>query len=211
MKHNWIHRPIWSGPFVFCICPAGSFLRGMVYIDVVKNIIFSEFLVHLCSMKWMDRRNWLFLVNYTYTNNLYNTHVSPDETFLLFLLFFFTKKCWCFLISPQKHMLLVLIRSASPFCGEMRIFIWILPLSKAVDLLDILLKNLILVLLNPDTPCLRKQCRSRSVGFWKANWSVSALFIIQYVNLYQQPRSSNLIGWKLEVGMASEFIQHDKG
>ena len=44
---------------------------------------------------------------------------------------------------------------------------------------------LTLVLLNPDIPCLCKQCRSRSVGFWRSNWSGSALFVIQYVNLYQ--------------------------
>ena len=37
----------------------------------------------------------------------------------------------------------------------------------------------------------------------EANWSGSALFVFQYVNLYQQPGSGNLIGWKLEVGMAS--------
>ena len=58
----------------------------------------------------------------------------------------------------------------------------------------------------------------------EANWSGSALFIIKYVNFYQnpgssnligwkyvwkyvnfyqKPRSSNLIGWKLEVGVAS--------
>ena len=37
----------------------------------------------------------------------------------------------------------------------------------------------------------------------ESNWSGSALFVIQFVNLYQQPASSNLIGWKLEVGMAS--------
>ena len=37
----------------------------------------------------------------------------------------------------------------------------------------------------------------------EANWSGSALFAIQNVNLYQQPRSSNLIGWQLEVGVAS--------
>ena len=36
-----------------------------------------------------------------------------------------------------------------------------------------------------------------------AKWSGSALFIIKYVNFYQKPGSSNLIGWKLEVGMAS--------
>ena len=37
----------------------------------------------------------------------------------------------------------------------------------------------------------------------KANWSGSALFVIQFVNMYQQPGSSNLTGWKLEVGVAS--------
>ena len=37
----------------------------------------------------------------------------------------------------------------------------------------------------------------------EANWSGSALFVIQYVNMYQQPGSSNLIGWKLEVDVAS--------
>ena len=55
--------------------------------------------------------------------------------------------------------------------------------------------NSTLVLLKSDIPCPCKQCRSRSV----ANWSRSALFAIKYVNLYQQPGSSNLIGWKLEV------------
>ena len=44
---------------------------------------------------------------------------------------------------------------------------------------------------------LCKQWRSRSE---EANWSGSTLFIIQKVNLYQQPISSNLIGRKLEVG-----------
>ena len=37
------------------------------------------------------------------------------------------------------------------------------------------------------------------------------LFIIKYVNFYQQPGSNNLIGWKLEVDVASNFIQHGKG
>ena len=37
----------------------------------------------------------------------------------------------------------------------------------------------------------------------EANWSGSALFVIKNVNLYEQRGSSNLIGWKLEVGMAS--------
>ena len=44
----------------------------------------------------------------------------------------------------------------------------------------------------------------------EANWSGSALLVIKYVNLYQQTEVSNMIGWKLEVGRASEFIQHGK-
>ena len=32
----------------------------------------------------------------------------------------------------------------------------------------------------------------------------SALFIIKYMNLYQQSGSSNVIGWKLEVGITSK-------
>ena len=43
----------------------------------------------------------------------------------------------------------------------------------------------------------------------EANKTGSALFVIKYVNSYQQPGSSNLIGRKLEVGMASKFIKHD--
>ena len=37
----------------------------------------------------------------------------------------------------------------------------------------------------------------------EANWSGSTLFSIKNANLYQQPGSSNLAGWKLEVGMVS--------
>ena len=35
-----------------------------------------------------------------------------------------------------------------------------------------------------------------------ANWSGDVLFVIQYVNLCQQSGPSNLIGWKLEMGVA---------
>ena len=37
----------------------------------------------------------------------------------------------------------------------------------------------------------------------EANWSGSALFVIKYLNLYEQLGSSILIGLKLEVDMAS--------
>ena len=49
-------------------------------------------------------------------------------------------------------------------------------------------------------PCFSKQC---SVDSEEANWSGSALFVIKYVNFYQKSGSSNLIGWKSEVGVAS--------
>ena len=45
----------------------------------------------------------------------------------------------------------------------------------------------------------------------EANWSGSALFAVQYLNLCQQSGSSNLTGLKLEVGVASQYIQQDKG
>ena len=41
--------------------------------------------------------------------------------------------------------------------------------------------------------------------------SGSALFVIKYLNLYEQLGSSNLIDWKLEVGVASIVIQQGKG
>ena len=58
-----------------------------------------------------------------------------------------------------------------------------------------MLKCLTLVLLKPDIPAFANS--------EEANWSGSALFAIQYVNLYQKPWSRNLIGWKLEMGVAS--------
>ena len=64
-----------------------------------------------------------------------------------------------------------------------------------------------LVLLNPDMPCLYQHIKSRSE---EANSSGAALFVVKYVNLYQQRRSSNLIGCKLEVGVAAYFIQQGK-
>ena len=42
----------------------------------------------------------------------------------------------------------------------------------------------------------------------KANWSRCTLYVIQYVNLYQQPGSSNLIGWKTK--WVWQFIQCGK-
>ena len=65
---------------------------------------------------------------------------------------------------------------------------------------QILYPFLTLVLQNPDMSCLYKQCRSRSE---EAKWSGTALFVIKYANLHEQRGSGNLIGWQLEVGVAS--------
>ena len=70
---------------------------------------------------------------------------------------------------------------------------------------------LTLVLLNPDIDAFANSVDPDQLASSEANWSGSALFAIKYENLYQQSESSNLIGWKLEVGVASYFIQHDKG
>ena len=59
---------------------------------------------------------------------------------------------------------------------KMHILIWIFiihiyimtPFSEPTDI-HICLNTLTLVLLSPDIPCLCKQCRSRSVGFWRSH------------------------------------------
>ena len=70
---------------------------------------------------------------------------------------------------------------------------------------------LTLILLNPDISCFANSVDPDQLASEEANWSGSALFAIEYANLEHQSGSSNLIGWKLEVGVASSFIQQDKG
>ena len=67
--------------------------------------------------------------------------------------------------------------------------------------------QLTLLLLNTTFPVLANSVDKNQLASKEANWSGSALFVIKYVNFYQKPGSSNVIGWKLEVGMASQFIQ----
>ena len=62
---------------------------------------------------------------------------------------------------------------------------------------------LTLLLLSTTCPVLANSVDPDQLASLEANWSGSALFVIQYVNLYQQSGSSNLIGQKLEVGVAS--------
>ena len=54
--------------------------------------------------------------------------------------------------------------------------------------------------MNPDIyPDFANSVDPDQVASSEANWSESALFVIKYMNLYQQPGSSNLTGWKLGV------------
>ena len=62
---------------------------------------------------------------------------------------------------------------------------------------------LTLVLLNSDMSCFANSVDPDQLASEEANWSGYALFAIKYMNLYQQSRLSNLIGWKLEMGVAS--------
>ena len=62
---------------------------------------------------------------------------------------------------------------------------------------------LIILLLNTTCPVLANRAEPDQLAFEEANWFGSALFVIKYVNFYQKPGSSNLLGWKLEVGVAS--------
>ena len=53
---------------------------------------------------------------------------------------------------------------------------------------------LTLLLLNTTCPVLVSSVGTDQLASEEANWSGSALFAIKYLNLYQQPGSSNLIG-----------------
>ena len=63
--------------------------------------------------------------------------------------------------------------------------------------------TLTLVLLNPDRPAFANSVDPDQLASEEANWSGSALFAIQHTNLCQQSGSSYLIGWKLEMDVAS--------
>ena len=63
--------------------------------------------------------------------------------------------------------------------------------------------KLTLLLLNTTCPVWEKSVDPDQLASEEANWFGSALFFIKYVNFYQKPGSNNLIGWRLEVGVAS--------
>ena len=58
------------------------------------------------------------------------------------------------------------------------------------------LAELTILLLNTTCPVLANSVDLDQLAS-EANWSGSAMFIINYVNFYQKHGSSNLIGWKL--------------
>ena len=61
-------------------------------------------------------------------------------------------------------------------------------------------------MLNTTCSVLANSVEPDQLASEEANWTGSALFVIKYVDFYKKTknnRSSNLIGWKLEVGVAS--------
>ena len=62
---------------------------------------------------------------------------------------------------------------------------------------------LTLLLLNTKCPVLANSVDPDQLASEETNWSGSALSVIRYVDFYQKPDSSDLIGWKLEVRLAS--------
>ena len=56
------------------------------------------------------------------------------------------------------------------------------------------------LLLNSTCPVLANSADPDQLASEEANWSGSALFVIKYVNFYQKPESSNLIGWEIRSG-----------
>ena len=72
-----------------------------------------------------------------------------------------------------------------------------------IILMKLIVVSFNLLLLNTTCPVLANSADPDQLAFSEANWSGSTLFVIKYVNFYQKPGSSNLIGCKLEVGMAS--------
>ena len=70
-----------------------------------------------------------------------------------------------------------------------------------------------LVLLNPDMPCLCKQCRFRSVGFWRSQliWICTVCYSVCEFILRIWIKWSDWLK-KIRSGqLTSLFIQHDKG
>ena len=77
-----------------------------------------------------------------------------------------------------------------------------LPVQKCFFLIS-LISILTLLLLNTTCPVSANSVDPDQLASEEANWSESALFVIKYVNFYQKLGSRNLIGWKLEIGVAS--------
>ena len=114
---------------------------------------------------------------------------------------------YIFLISVQKHRFWVLVRL--PWWGtsrnmQNRIFIWKLSVFGGETFNTMYMWIGVFSKWRALNPCpaepglFCKQCRSE-----EANWSGSALFVIQFVNLHQESGLSNRIGWQLEMVVAS--------
>ena len=103
--------------------------------------------------------------------------------------------CSCILLNCCEAMSFILMKTLqNSYCNASRVFLTQIIFN---------IITLTLLLLSTTCPVLANSVDPDQLASEEANWSGSALFVIKFVNFYQKPRSSNLIGWKLEVGVVS--------
>ena len=140
--------------------------------------------------------------NKTKTKKKWKTNKKKKNTKkLLTNLIFWKKKWYQFLFSGKTIENNLHAMSISIFQGkidaDLHVMLSPIQWGKPETLI------LTLLLLNTTCPVLANSVQPDQLASEEANWSGSALFVNKYVNFYQKSRSSNLIGWKLEVGVAS--------
>ena len=161
------------------ILPSLDFYRQRTIIGVCSPVLHSVIFNDSVSRQWMPwssaricRLIWTFAVRICQKTHF---RMSCPTCCLWLVWFAFQERVVVNMYAP-RFLLSACIAGIFPVLVSAQASY--LDLHKTPDK-----KYLILVLLNPDMPCLCKQCRSRSVGFLEANWSGSTLFVIKHINL----------------------------
>ena len=136
-----------------------------------------------CLKKLVDSHFICFILT-LWVNNLYaEDKISRQQMWFFFFFFFFFLENRALRFDLGRHL-----------------WVWE-KFSKSTSFVFLQIITLTLVLLNPDIPCLFKQCRSRSVGFWRSQliWICTVCHLAS--EFIAEILISNQIGWKLEVGL----------
>ena len=107
------------------------------------------------------------------------------------------------LILHWMHMLEATFSKVVAYITWVKSLIWSCVSCRSTKCVELCLTNL---LLNTACPDLANSVDPDQLASEEANWSRSALFIIKNVNFCQKLGSSNLIGCKLKVGVASNLF-----